>query len=279
MALPVLHLFRNNPRGFETFRGAAWFCRQTGVPLRVHFPTSRHLVLYAGSGAVQMDLDESYVYEPDLARKRAERLAQEVGVEWEEQPATGRTGSTLPDIQDRFSLISCPRALTSPFAKPLLPAVLGPKVQALVRAADVPVMLPSTCWIPWDRVVALYGGSSFGLKALLWARALAGLAGVPLQVMTEAEGGADAEGRERLERADLLDEIRPVWRVVEGGFRRVLQEIPRTALVVLGAFGRNPVRERVLGSRAHEVLRSVPYNLVLVGPHSQSPGAVLSGDG
>ncbi|RMG85728.1 MAG: hypothetical protein D6708_15260, partial [Candidatus Dadabacteria bacterium] len=68
------------------------------------------------------------------------------------------------------------------------------------------------------------------------------------------------------------------WRVVEGDFRRVIQEIPRTALVVFGAFGRKGVRKRVLGSRAHEVLRSVPYNLLMVGPRAQAPGALLSGE-
>ncbi|GAB6064508.1 universal stress protein [Deferrisoma palaeochoriense] len=278
MALPILHVFRNNPRGFETFRGAAWFSRQTGIPLRVHFPATRHLVLYVGSAAVQVDLDESYVYAPELARARADALAREVGVAWEEQPATGRTGSTLPDIQGSYSVLSCPRALTSPFAKPLLPAVLGPKVRGLVQEADAPVFLPAGCWVPWDRVVALYGGSAFGLKALLWARALARLAGVPLEVLTEAEGSAVEEGRRRLEQADLQSEIEPVWRVVEGDFRRVIQEIPRTALVVFGAFGRKGVRKRVLGSRAHEVLRSVPYNLLMVGPRAQAPGAVLSGE-
>ncbi len=276
MRAPVFHVFRNSPRGFETFRGALWLGRATGLSVRVYFPEARSFVLYFEGAAVQVDLDESYLYAPDTARRRARAIGRELEASWSEQPATGHTGSTLPDIRGRFSLISCPRAMASPFSHPWLPpAVLGPRVQALVRRADAPVFLPAPCWIPWDEVISLYGGSSFGLGAVLWGRALARLAGVPFRVLTHTEGVDEAAARRNLERADLLGEVEAVWERHSGTFREMLQDIPRTALVVLGAFGASPIRERVVGSRAHTVLMAVPYNLVLVGPQAKPPGALL----
>ena len=276
MSLPVLHVFRNSPRGFETFRGALWTGRRVGLQVRVYFPEARSFVLYFENAAVQVDLDESYLYSAATARQWASRVASQMDTPWEEQPSTGRTGSTLPDIRGRFSLISCPRSMTTPFAHPWVPpAILGPRVQALVRRADMPVLLPAPCWIPWERVVALYGGSAFGLNAVLWGWALARAAGVPFEMLSHTDGLDEAAARGNLERVGLLEELGPTWELKGGTFRELLQGIPRTALVVLGAFGASPIRERVVGSRAHLVLMTVPYNLVLVGPHAGPPGAFL----
>ncbi|MDF1552362.1 MAG: hypothetical protein P1P84_04835 [Deferrisomatales bacterium] len=90
------HAFRNTPSSAETFRQALYFSGRTGLGLRVHFPEGHAFVLGVGDEVIHVALDESYRFDPSSARDRAGAIGREMGVEWQEQAATGQTASTLP---------------------------------------------------------------------------------------------------------------------------------------------------------------------------------------
>jgi hypothetical protein len=269
----LLHVFRNTPQGAETFRQALYFSNRTGLGLRVYFPEGRAFVLCVGDEALHMELDGSYRYDPDAARDRAEAIAREMGVAWQEQGPSGHGHSNLPDLQGDWALFSLPRSMQAPQPHPWIPsAVLGPRVQAVIDRAALPILLPAACWIPWDQIWVLCGGSEHEERALRWGVRLAQDAGVPLRVVTCGEGAPLEQALERLRRDPSLAVPDDAWiqeRPV--AMRKLLQDIPRTALVGFGAFGEGRSRRHAFGSQAELVLQTLPHNLIVIGPRCRPP--------
>ncbi|HSH69409.1 MAG TPA: universal stress protein [Deferrisomatales bacterium] len=269
----LLHVFRNTPRGAETFRQALYFSGRTGLGLRVHFPEGRAFVLCVGDEAIHVDLDESYRFDPSSARDRAEAIGLEMGVEWQEQAATGQTASTLPDLQGDWALFSLPRSMNSPQPHPWIPsAVLGPRVRAVIGRAALPILLPAACLIPWEQIWVPCGGTEYGERTLRWGARLARDAGVPLRVVTWEAGRPLEQALERLRSDPTLAIPKDAWVQEQSvALRDLLQDIPRTALVGFGAFGDGRVRQKNFGSQAELVLQTLPHNLLMVGPRCRAP--------
>ena len=269
----LLHVFRNTPRGAETFRQALYFSGRTGLGLRVYFPEGQAFVLCVGDEAIHVDLNESYRFDPSSARDRAGAIGREMGVAWQEQGATGHGASTLPDLQGEWALFSLPRSMNAPQPHPWIPtAVLGPRVRAVIGRAALPILLPAACLIPWDQIWVLCGGSEHGVRALRWGARLAQDAGVPLRVITCGEGLQVEQALERLRSDPTLAVPDDAWvQERSESVRELLQDIPRTALVGFGAFGEGKVRQKAFGSQAELVLQTLPHNLLMVGPRCRAP--------
>ncbi len=278
----ILHVFRNSPLGGETFRQALYFGKQVGLEVCVYFPSCRSFVLCSGDEAMHVYLDESYLYDPASARERADRIAREMDAEWTEQPAHGKTASTLPDLRGHWTIFSLPRSMSAPQPHPWIPsAVLGPKVRAVVRLADIPVLLPAACFLPWDRVEVLYGGSAQADKAAAWGGQLAAAAGVPVRVVASGRSGlAQQDLEEKLAGLDLPEglELERAYHP-KMTFQEIVQDLPRTALVVFGAYGHSAFHKRRFGSKAELALRSLPQNLLMIGPHCPGPHISIEPDG
>ncbi|GAB4264631.1 MAG: hypothetical protein Kow0092_16410 [Deferrisomatales bacterium] len=277
----LLHVFRNTPRGAETFRQSLYFGKRTGCRVCVYFPRNRAFVLRLGDEAIHVDLDRSYLYAPDTARDRARRIAEEMGAGWEEVEPAGQTASTLPDLEGPWTGFSLPRSMSAPQPHPWIPsAVLGPRVRSVLRAADLPVLLPAACFLPWERVDVLYGGSEHAARAVAWGVRIARWAGVPVRIVTSREADTDVEQlRQTLVDHDVLPELREEWIVEERrSVREIMQDLPRDSLVTFGAYGGRGLKEKRLGSKAELALRTLPQNLLMVGPRCPWPPLEPGGD-
>jgi len=145
-------------------------------------------------------------------------------------------------------------------------------VRAVISRAELPILLPAACLIPWDQIWVLCGGSEHGVRALRWGARLAQDTGVPLRVVTCGAGGPLEQALQRLRSDPTLAVPDDAW-VQErpGSVRDLLQDIPRTALVAFGAFGDSRVRQKAFGSQAELVLQTLPHNLLMVGPRCRAP--------
>ncbi len=269
--LRVLHVFRNTPLGRETLLGTIHLCRRTGMQLYLYRPEESRVTLQFENELVEVTLDSSYVRDRETAERHAEEIArsQQIPIHWVEPQH--RLASTLPVIVDDFDLMTSPRSLIGPSQGGPL-ALLGARVRRLIRSAHHPVVVQPAPLLLWDRIVVFFAGSSHALCALAWARALAAAAGVEYRVFTQEEGPAVERATAALQAEGLLEEVRPRWTVwPRGPFENVLWEVPRTSLVVAGAFGSSGVKSRLFGSRTETLLSQLPNPLFLVGPNATTP--------
>lgn len=267
----VLHVFRNTPQGRETLLGAAELCHATRSQLHVYLPGEPRFTLQLDADLIEVPLDRSYTLDPETARRHAEEALERTGVTAHWVEPSHRLASTMPVIQARFHVMSCPRSLSTPAPSPL-PVTLGSRVRRLVRSAPFPLLIPTAPHLGWSRVTAFFAGSKHALRALLWARDIASNAGVPLEILTHAERGAVRQAERALKESGLEESLGPHWRVLEApAFTSLLWEVPRESLVVAGAFGRSGVKAQFLGSRTEAMLAHLPNPLFLVGPAAPAP--------
>lgn len=269
----ILHVFRNTPQGRETLLGAAAFCRATRAQLHLYLPTEPRFTLQLDADLIEVPLDRSYTLDPATAREHAEEVLATAGVAGHWVEPSHHLASTMPVVEGRFHIMSCPRSLSAPSPSPL-PVSLGSRVRRLLRSAPFPFFLPTVPHLGWSSVTVFFAGSKHAVRALEWARTLARHAGLPLQVITHTESGAVAAAEAALRSAGLLEELQPHWRVVDApSFTSLLWEVPRESLVVAGAFGRSGVKAQLLGSRTEAMLAHLPNPLFLVGPAAPGPSA------
>ncbi len=265
----IFHVFRNTPNGRETLGAAARLCRATGLQLHLWIPEETRFALQLENDLVEIPLDDSYRVDPETAREHAISVLSrfDVAPHWAE--STHLLASTMPVIQARYHLMSCPRVLsTAPVG------ALGNRVRQLVRMAPFPIAIFPSPAPPWDRLAVFFGGSSHALRALAWARWLADHSDLPLEVITHDEGNAVERCAAALEEAGLLEEIQPVWRRLKApSFHALLWEVAPTSLVVAAAFGHAGVKARLFGSRTEILQAHLPNSLLLVGPRTPGPGA------
>jgi len=267
----VLHVFRNTPQGRETLLGAAQLCRASRMQLHVYIPAEPRFTLQLDADLLEIPLDRSYNSDPDTARGHAEAALHTGGITPHWVEASHNLASTMPVVQGRFHVMSCPKSLSTPSPSPL-PVGLGSRVRRLVRSAPFPLLIPTAPHIPWNSVTVFFAGSQHAVRALLWARVIAESAGLPIQIITHDEPGAARDAERALESNDLLESLGPRWKVVDSpSFTSLLWEVPRESLVVAGAFGRTGVKAQILGSRTEAMIAHLPNPLFLVGPAAPGP--------
>ena len=65
----LLHIFRNTPLGRESFMQSLYFCKNVGATPVVHIPQHTKFLMYFDNDVVQVDLDGSYLTDPETAEE------------------------------------------------------------------------------------------------------------------------------------------------------------------------------------------------------------------
>jgi hypothetical protein len=226
--------------------------------------------MYFENDVVQVDLDESYLTDPNTAEANALALAEAGGLKPSFLEPKNFTASTLPDIPTHFDFMCCPRSISDLSSKIGL-GYIGPRVRRIVRSARFPVLITSPAYKPWNRIAVFFGGSSNAVKALRLGLAVHRRSGLPLEIYTQMEKSYQRKDYEQVvSDAGLGEEVEKSaqsWKFFDGSdFRRNLYDVPHDALVVLGAYGHGLIREFVFGSKLEVVQAEISNNLLITGP-------------
>ncbi len=74
MTMPLLHFFRNTPFGRETLLQSANFCHLMQLPLSIYIPQFKNFLFYFDQNIVQIDLDDSYLSDPDSVEEHIREI-------------------------------------------------------------------------------------------------------------------------------------------------------------------------------------------------------------
>ncbi len=269
MKKQLLHIFRNTPFGREVLMQSVYFCRHTDTLLRVYIPRFRQFLMYFQHEIATIDLDKSFLRDPDTAREHAEQIITAGGLKPSFITPRRHTASTLPDIPVDFDYMTCPRSISDLSTKISL-GHLGPKVRVIIRNAHFPVLIPTPVYKQWNSVTVFFGGSHNARKAMQVGAELARVTGMPLYVFTQAEGRSRRDYEQILKDggfSDLVAEKRFEWLFFEKGkFKVNLYHVPHDSLVVVGAYGHGVIKEVLFGSVMEEIQTILPNNMLIVGP-------------
>ena len=270
MLANLFHVFRNTPLGRETLMQSIYFCRTLDLELTIYIPDAVRFMMYFEHEAVQIDLDRSYLNDPETAAERARALAAEGGLKPRFLDPKNRTASTLPDIPTHFAFMSCPRSVSDLSSKIGL-GYIGPKVRRIIRTASFPVLMTSPVFKPWKSVAVLFGGSDSALNALRSGIQIARRSGYPLDLFVQLERD-EAYYESRIRDAGLEDALnqycRHQYRFAEGDFSHNLYELPHDALALSGAYGHGLINNLIFGSKMETAQNTLTNNMLVSGPQA-----------
>lgn len=267
----LFHIWRNTPLGRETLLQSIYFCTRIGCSLNVYIPRHTKFLMYFDNDVVQIDLDESYLADPDSALSHALQLCEEGGIKPQFLEPKNFTASTLPDIPTGFDFMCCPRSISDLSSKIGL-GYIGPRVRRIVRSARFPVLITSPAYKPWNRIAVLFGGSANAVKALRLGLAIQRRCQLPLEIYTQMEKSYERSDYEKVVDDTALrgevDRAARRWQFIEKGeFARNLYDVPQDALVVLGAYGHGLIRDFIFGSKMETIQSEISNNLLIAGPN------------
>ena len=266
----LFHIFRNTPLGRETMLQSLYFCRQIGATPVVYIPRHTKFLMYFDNDVVQVDLDDSYLKDPQTARAHADQLLAETGLQSRFLQPKNYTASTLPDIPTNFDFMCCPRSISDLSSKIGL-GYIGPRVRRIVTSARFPVLITSPVFKPWESIAVFFGGSANALNALKLGLRIHRQTGMPLRMYTQKEKRSQSEYETIIRDNDLgeeWDQALTEWVFFsEGEFESNLYQVPHNALVVMGAFGHGLIRDLVFGSKMEKIQSTISNNFLVVGPH------------
>ncbi len=269
MAQKLFHIFRNTPLGRETLLQSIYFCRKMGVLPTVYIPESTKFLMYFENDVVQVDLDPSYLNDPDTAAAHAEDLLSAADIKPELFKPKNYTASTLPDIPTRFEFMCCPRSISDLSSKIGL-GYIGPRVRRIIQAARFPVLITSQSYKPWQSIAIFFGGSANAVNALRLGIRIAKVTGMPLNVYTQTKKRTPSDYRAIVSENELdkaLESVLDQWIFFDKGrFENNLYEVPHNALVVLGAYGHGIIRDIMFGSMMEKIQSTITNNLLIAGP-------------
>jgi len=266
----LLHIFRNTPFGRETFLHSIYFCKMTGLDLKIYVPKHPQFLMYFANEVVTVDLDKPFFRSPETAREHAEELIRESGVDASFLEPKGFSASTLPYIPVDFGAMTCPRVISDLSSKFHL-GHIGPNVRTIIKNAEFPVLVPTPIYKEWKRIVVFFGGSANKINALRYGIHLQLLSGNPMMLFTYAENKPKAYYEQILEEHNVLSGIKSggvEWIFVEKGhFKEALYDVPSDGLIVAGAYGHGLLKEVLFGDLMEEMHAMLPNSVVIVGPH------------
>jgi nucleotide-binding universal stress UspA family protein len=269
MTQKLLHIFRNTPLGRETLLQSIYFCKKMGVSPTVYIPESTKFLMYFENDVVQVDLDVSYLKDPDTADAHSSALFEAAFLKAERCIPKNYTASTLPDIPTNFEFMCCPRSISDLSSKIGL-GYIGPRVRRIIQAARFPVLITSPVYKPWQRIAVFFGGSTNAVNAMRLAIRVAKTAKMRLDVFTQVGKQTPDFYREVVASAGLdtaLDSVMDNWVFFEKGeFEDNLYDVPHDALVVLGAYGHGIIRDIMFGSMLEKIQSTISNNLLIAGP-------------
>lgn len=269
MAQKLFHIFRNTPLGRETLLQSIYFCKQMEISPVVYIPESTKFLMYFENDVVQVDLDGSYLNDPETAVSHARGIIEDAGMKPDFFSPKNYTASTLPDIPTNFEFMCCPRSISDLSAKIGL-GYIGPRVRRIIQSARFPVLLTSPVFKPWKRVAVFFGGSTNALKAMRLGIRTAKIAGVALDVFTQCNNENETRYREIVRENQLevsLSEVIGHWTFFEKGrFEDNLYQVPHDSLVILGAYGHGIIRDIIFGSMMEKIQSTISNSMLIAGP-------------
>lgn len=272
MSTRLLHVFRNTPLGRETLMQSIYFCKMLDVGLTLYIPDAVRFMMYFDQDAVQVDLDRSYLNEPETAAQRAVALAAEAGLKPQLLRPKNRTGRDLPDIPTHFAFMCCPRSVSDLSSKIGL-GYIGPKVRRIIRSADFSVLLTSPVFKPWKSVAVLFGGSDSSLNSLRSGIQVARRSGCPLDLFIQVERD-ESYYEQRIREAGLEAGVarygRDRYQYADGQFANNLYDLPHDALVFSGAYGHGLIKNMLFGSKVELAQATLTNSLLVSGPNSRA---------
>jgi nucleotide-binding universal stress UspA family protein len=269
MNLDVLHVFRNTPLGEETLRQAADFVKKVNSKLHVYIPKFDRFLMYFKDDIVEIKLDKSYLYFTDTAEHDMRKVLDNVGIEATVVEHQTSTAANLPDVPTEFDLFSLPRIMTERRG----PTIIGSTVRKLIKASHAPALVSPGRFHDWEEILVLFGGSEYSLRALRWAVTISKRRNFPVKVLTLIEGDRKQEYYQKIAKDNRIDlsDIND-WIVIDAkSTESILRFLPRTSMIVMGAYGSSRIRASIFGSATELVLNNVANLLFLVGEKCNSP--------
>ncbi len=270
MNYKLLHIFRNTPFGRETFLQSLYFCRTINAFPVVYIPKSDKFLMYFSNDAIQIDLDKSYLFSPETAKKHAEELFNEMGMKPMFYEPKNFTASSLPDIPTNFDFMCSPRSISDLSSKIGL-GHIGPKVRRVLKHATFPVLIASPVFKPWKSISVFFGGSENALNALKLGLKMAMSSGFDLNLYTMMEKHSEDHYRQIVSNEGLsepFEQLCTSWNFYEiSGFDSMLYDIAHDSLIVLGAYGHGIIKDILMGSKMEKIQSTLPNNLLVTGPH------------
>jgi len=269
MAQQLFHIFRNTPLGRETLFQSTYFCQQMGLTPTIYIPETTKFLMYFENDVVQVDLDASYLNDPDTARTHVVQLLESAQIKPDLFQPKNYTASTLPDIPTNFDFMCCPRSISDLSSKIGL-GYIGPRVRRIIQAARFPVLITSPVFKPWKSIAVFFGGSANAVNALRLGIRIAKVTGMALNIYTQSGKKKPDEYRGIVQDRGLdkmLDGLMDQWTFFDkGNFEDNLFEVPHDALVVLGAYGHGIIRDIMFGSMMEKIQSTIANNLLIAGP-------------
>lgn len=266
----LFHVYRNTPLGRETLMHSIYFCKTLDLELTVYIPEAVRFMLYFDHDAVQVNLDSSYLKDPETAEERVSALADEAGLKPRFLYPSNRTASNLPDIPTSFTFMCCPRSISDLSSKIGL-GYIGPKVRRIIRTARFPVLMPTSVYKPWKSIAVLFGGSDSALNALRFGIELAQRSGFPMDLFIQLEKDQDFYAQ-RIREAGLEKAVdsccRHRYQFEDGNFDLNLYHLPHDALVLSGAYGHGLITNLLFGSKVEVTQNTLTNSMLVSGPHT-----------
>ena len=274
MEKKLLHIFRNTPLGREVLLQSMYFCKTLNVTPEIYIPKFVKFLMYFENNVVQIDLDSSYLREPQTAREHATEIVRSQGL-----PAPNFieprlfTASTLPDIPVNFDFMCCPRSISDLSSRIGL-GYIGPKVRNIVQSANFPVLIAGQAFKAWNSIAVFFGGSANALNALRLGFRLSRLSGFPMDVFTQLEKRPIDYYKEIIHKENIqaeMDKYVRNWQILgKDKFMTNLYAVPHDSIVILGGYGHSVIKEMIFGSTMEKVQAILPNNLLIVGPEYSS---------
>ena len=272
----LLHVFRNTPLGRETLMQSIHFCRTLDIGLDIYIPDALSFMMYFEDEAVQVDLDRSYLNDPETATKHAIALAAEAGLQPRLITPKHRTTRHLPDLPTHYQFMCCPRSISDLSSKIGL-GYIGPKVRRIMQSAPFPVLMTAPVFKAWQSVMVLFGGSESACGAIHLGLQISARSVLPLDLFTHLER-EEFYYYEQLHAAGLektvSEQVRHWHRLEQGAFAENLYAVPHDALVLAGAYGHGLIKQVLFGSKLETVQSTLTNTMLVSGPRSVASLAI-----
>ncbi|MFQ5750429.1 MAG: hypothetical protein ACE5HI_00410 [bacterium] len=272
MRLNILHVYRNTPLGRETLWQAADFTRKTNGKLQVYIPQYDRFLFYFERQAVEIRLDQSYLYLPQTAKQNVQKILAQFDIPLNLVQIRSKTASTLPNLPTNFDLLSLPRIMVERQGRIHL-AAMGTGIRQIVKNAPTPALISPGRFHDWNEMVVLFGGSEFSITALKWALAISKQVSVPLNLITLSENKHEQSYYEKIVQDSQIDlgQVND-WRFIESNsVLLLLDEIPREAMIVMGAYGQGRIISKLFGSKTELIQRNTANLTMLIGENCRPP--------
>ena len=271
MDYKLLHIFRNTPFGRETFLQSLYFCNTIQASPVVYIPKSDKFLFYFSNDVIQVDLDSSYLTDPETAEERSRNLLADHGIKEIFLTPKNYTASSLPDLPTHFDFLTCPRSISDLSSKIGL-GHIGPKVRRIIKHATFPILLTSPVFKPWKSISVLFGGSDNAVNALKLGLKLSLASGFPLDIYTLMEGRDQEFYRDNAKKQSFWEMAEPrirKWHFWEKKqFDAMLYDIPHDAMLVMGAYGHGPLKDILFGSKLEKIQSTLGNIMMVTGPQS-----------